>query len=418
MHYTSHEVVTPTAISELQRMVEFRQKPDHEDYKKQQKLAFLNLRSDSHTEPLERLISDWSETTKPKQVSHQGNNLWHWQQIVYNLARATAFNRWLGVNGDSNQYISMGGFAYRNTDRVLQELQSRGWLEKQQGKRFKDKPRVNHYYPSDELRRILAPFALLVESANSFNRSFLSINAPDKPYENFEWRSDHPDAYNLALINEFAQGHSWAQKGAIQQTFKHTPFQSGRLTTPFQNLPDRHFKVRINTLINGNPITEVDCNANHLRLFLAVNGRSIKGEDAYEPIAEKAGVDRQSVKAFINVALNCSDYETAKYTTGIKFSVPHADSLEISYAFHKLYSDLNLFGKFSLVAMQLEGQILKQVMLKGVRDGVLALPIHDAVAVESQNADWAEATLKECWETVVRDFQPNATVKLKRTTAQ
>lgn len=418
MHYTSHDVVTPTAISELQRMIEFRQKPDHRDYKKQQKLATLNLRPESHTEPLEQLICDWSEATKPKQFSHQANNLWHWQQIVYNLSRATAFNRWLGVNGDSNQYKSMGDFAFRNTSRVLQELVARGWLEKQQGKRFKDKPRVNHYYPSDELRRILAPYALLTEAAHSFNGSYLSINKPDESYTNFQWSSDHPDAYDLAFINEFVEGHSWAQKAAIQQTFKHTPFQSGRLITPFQNLPDRHYKVRINTLINGNPITEVDCNANHLRLFLAVNGRDVIGDDAYQPIAEMAGVDRKSVKSFVNVALNCENYVEARNTAALKLSVPQNDSLEISYAFHNLYPNLNLFGKFSLIAMQLEGQILKQVMLRGVKDNVLALPIHDALAVESHNADWAEAMLRECWEAVVHDFQPNATVKLKRTSAQ
>ena len=38
-------------------------------------------------------------------------------------------------------------------------------------------------------------------------------------------------------------------------------------------------------------------------------------------------------------------------------------------------------------------QILKQVMVEGVEQGIVALPVHDAVAVTQDNADWAKEAM-------------------------
>ena len=37
---------------------------------------------------------------------------------------------------------------------------------------------------------------------------------------------------------------------------------------------------------------------------------------------------------------------------------------------------------FGLIAQNLQGRILRKVMLKGIQEDILALPIHDAVTVE------------------------------------
>ena len=58
-------------------------------------------------------------------------------------------------------------------------------------------------------------------------------------------------------------------------------------------------RLRINTLIDGEPIGEVDFSANHLRLNLAFNGGVDAGDDPYATIGEEAGVEsRQLVKSF------------------------------------------------------------------------------------------------------------------------
>jgi len=39
--------------------------------------------------------------------------------------------------------------------------------------------------------------------------------------------------------------------------------------------------------------------------------------------------------------------------------------------------------------------------LKGVKDSIVALPIHDAVAVQVKYKEWAEKAMKACWHDVV-----------------
>ena len=39
--------------------------------------------------------------------------------------------------------------------------------------------------------------------------------------------------------------------------------------------------------------------------------------------------------------------------------------------------------------MNVEGEMLKQVMLDGVKDRVVTLPVHDAIAVQARNEGWA-----------------------------
>ena len=89
-------------------------------------------------------------------------------------------------------------------------------------------------------------------------------------------------------------------------------FDEGRPYTPFQNLPDRLARVRINTLIHGEPIAEMDFNANHLRLQLAVLHKQDAGNTPYEDIGAASGInDRSLVKAFITKAMGADNRCTA-----------------------------------------------------------------------------------------------------------
>ena len=79
---------------------------------------------------------------------------------------------------------------------------------------------------------------------------------------------DHPERQGMTTINEFLKNHTWACKGPVQLKYNSSALEGGRLYTPYQALPDRTSGVRINTLIDDEPICEVDFNANHLRLNL------------------------------------------------------------------------------------------------------------------------------------------------------
>ena len=67
----------------------------------------------------------------------------------------------------------------------------------------------------------------------------------------------------------------------------------------------------------------------------------------------------------------------------------------------KLYPELQLFTGWTHQAQNLEGQILKKVMLKGVDEGIVCLPIHDAVAVPKRHQLWAVKTMIDTWTEVV-----------------
>ena len=54
--------------------------------------------------------------------------------------------------------------------------------------------------------------------------------------------------------------------------------------------------------------------------------------------------------------------------------------------------------------MQLEGLILRKVLIAGARKGILALPVHDAVAVEFDHQDWAKDAMEDAWQTVMSKF--------------
>jgi len=67
-------------------------------------------------------------------------------------------------------------------------------------------------------------------------------------------------------------------------------------------------------------------------------------------------------------------------------------------ACHKLYPKLELFSGWGIFAQNFEGQILKQVMLEGIKKDIVCLPVHDAVAVQQEHLKWAEETMLECWD--------------------
>src|SRR6056300_134568 len=421
MHYTS-PIINSTGSDELRKMVEQRKIPDHEDYKNQHRIESLVMMEHPEIEKLDWMIEKLAESTQPggTQKTYIEANLNHWRTIVYNFIRTTATNQWLGVPGNVHDYTSGSyyngiGLAYKGTRKVLDELIRRGWITEETGKKFQNKPSVNHYYPSEQFQDYLIDYAMFTDNPNSFDGSLLTINEPDPEYLQFRWKHDHPDYLPLAEINEFARTQRWACRSAITQSFKHAPFQSGRLITPFQNLHSRNYKVRINTLINGNRIAEVDFNANHLRMFLAFNQRDVIGDyDAYEPIAYESGVERNKVKAFINVGLNNQSFEATKHVIALVDPyISYKESTKIAGAFKKLYPNLDLHCGFALTAMQLEGLILKDVLLRGVRAGVLALPIHDAVAVQFDNQFWAKDAMEDAWQTVMSEFHESAKTQVK-----
>ena len=49
---------------------------------------------------------------------------------------------------------------------------------------------------------------------------------------------------------------------------------------------------------------------------------------------------------------------------------------------------------WGLSAQNLEGAILRKVMLEGIEQGIVSLPVHDAIAVKQSDAEWAEEAME------------------------
>ena len=69
-------------------------------------------------------------------------------------------------------------------------------------------------------------------------------------------------------------------------------------------------------------------------------------------------------------------------------------------ATNKRFPTLELFSGWGLFAQNLEGQILKDVLLEGVKKDIVCLPVHDAVAVQQQHIDWAKEQMVESWNKI------------------
>ena len=157
-------------------------------------------------------------------------------------------------------------------------------------------------------------------------------------------------------------------------------------------------RLRINSQINGGAIGEVDFNAKRLRLNLAFSGGIDAGDTPYEDIGEAAGdVIRDTVKTFVTTAMGASSETIAATSCRLK-KINGEDFQRLKQASKRVSPNLELFTGWGSLAQNLEGQILKQVMLEGVSKVIVRLPVHDAVAVRQQHLDWARDTMVECWD--------------------
>jgi hypothetical protein len=395
--------------TQIAKAVEDIYTPDADD--RQRFPSDLLVKADSFQELVDEVGKD---IVSPKQSKYADNHREHLANILLNLSRSIVTRRWTIFFGDSKTYSKGGlmhsaGFTSRSrTSKILESLVASEAITRVDGAKYQDNPHGNLYYPNRELREKLFRYGLDSTSERSFDKALVRINKPSRGWGNVDLTTVD-DYHQMEEINEYAKAQTWACKEAITRIFKYDPFTSGRLHTEFQNLPARSHKIRQNTLINGEPIKEVDFNANHLRMFLAFNKLDVYGDgtDAYREIANLARVDRQTVKSFFTAALNCESYERAR--SGAR--IPDKFGRDIMEAFERLYPRAQIFNgerPFGLVGFQLEGEILQIAMRQLRLLDVFALPIHDAIAVNEKNYELAKSAMEDAWHYVMRPFHPTA----------
>ena len=393
---------TEFAEQEILRRTSDRSLPEDE-YDEHLFLSRLTCTSAARTEivnaTVERLIQPIIGGRRAGQVEALRDHL---EQIVLNIGRSLLCNNWLVVPTDNRAYtkdrgyMSQHRFSHAVIKDILNYLNESKLVTYKEGKAFNNGGKATRIFPSAEFQTELATLALHTEQ--EFNGQYLSFSDKNSPYKEIvkELGADHPDIRDMALINEFLQDQHWALKGPVTLRYKSDPFSGGRLYTPYQNLPSRNYNIRKATLLNGHTISEVDYSANHLRLNLAVLASQDAGDTPYEDIMEKAGppFDRGMVKAYVTRSMGSSDRQRA-YGAMRKLGMDMRQFEKLEQATLARYPKLSLYTGFGVNAQSIEGAILRDVMLAGIDQGITTLPVHDALAVQERDANWAEIAMLE-----------------------
>ena len=334
----------------------------------------------------------------------------HCSLLLLNLADCALYHKWLvvhlsqktihGTAEDKDDspvtfFYKRSNIKYRPLKHIIDYLVEEDLVIKLQGKNFENKPMATRLFPKPVLRKQLIKIALEAEEA--FEEPYLRFNEPDSDrFSDFKPADDHHEVQQMKEINDFLKEHTWACKSPVVQIYKGDFMQSGRLYTRFQNLPANRIPLRINTLIDDKPIAEVDFSANHLRINLALFAKEDAGDTPYEDIAEIAGVSRAVTKSFVNRAIACSKREECfNSLKRERFNQALFDKVEA--ATYERFPEIILYKGFGINAQTMEGTVLRQALHIGVKEGIVMLPVHDAVAVQQEHADWAAQVLEACW---------------------
>ena len=254
---------------------------------------------------------------RTKAAAKELKRRWHFYLLC--LSGCAVTHRWLLVSlkpadYSKDHWLKKYGIKYNATRHIVSYLEEAGLVVVKKGAKYESNPMRTRLYPTPDFAGQLINF--YTETNEPFDDDYLQFEEDDKrePVDDNNWvqainrlPKGHPEKVDMNLINDFLQDQQWACEGPVRLKYKHTALHGGRLYTRYQQLPDKHYKIRINTLINGEPICEVDFSANHLRLAMAVLHEQDAGDTPYEDIMELSGVDdRDLVKSFVTVAMGAS----------------------------------------------------------------------------------------------------------------
>ncbi len=140
---------------------------------------------------------------------------------------------------------------------------------------------------------------------------------------------------------------------------------------------------RAHITLDGEPAVEHDYEQLHPRLLYAISGKSLDG-DAYT----LDGWRRTLVKKAFNILLNAETYLAALRALtneigGVGAQAKAAALIEAVKARHVLVADYFHSG-IGLRLQRKDADIAEQVMLSLLKDGIIALPIHDSFIREIQ----------------------------------
>lgn len=362
--------------------------------------------------------------------------------IIYNLVKCTLTRERLSLSGSKEAYEGESYYRklYFTRRSVVASLKALGkYIDLTPGNTYKNE--VNSYAPSEIFQLRIIPLMYSVyEEYNEDTELIIIQDKDNKDYEKLIYtkkdlerdnnkhimrvrssilleRTWVEDLQQLVKINDALKDVTYALKSPIKRIYSRGDINmGGRLYTPLANLPDRKSRIRINTLFNGNPVAEVDLKANHPSMLYALKCNKQLPRDYYQMIADESGVSKDKVKwlvmkmigaknekVSITIKINKKDYSQSK------FMISEGERKAIQRAAAKLFPELyrEYYKDMGVILQALEGDILLDAMCDLIDQGILSLPIYDALYVQQQHIEEAKKALKKSWKkNLLVDFEP------------
>lgn len=368
--------------------------------------------------------------------------------IICNLIVSVFSKQRLSLAGtekayNKGEYLNSLFLTYRAVNTVIKALIKGKYIIFIKGSKAKEE--VNSYKPTKKLELLLLPLMYEIQEEYSGKDEALVIFKPKKDKalkadkegnklslfatkeasKNHTMRRrsyspdlplNHPDRAGLKQINEYLQDATYALKSPVKRIYSYEdPMQGGRIYVRLQGLPDRRVRIRINTLLNGKPVAEVDLSANHPRMLMALDNKKLPA-NFYDDIAAQTKTTRDQVKFLVTKSIGARNKaislkpdvdEKDWYSTDFVLTYPERDAI-----WNAIESDHpTLYSKFfkgnGIYLQGLEGDILMKAMLDLIEQDIPSLPIHDAIYVQRRHKAKAKTALEKAWMEVLNvKFKP------------
>ena len=383
---------------------------------------YANYRLSSTLNGLRRSLS---KEIKRQNKRHQITVDLTFHILLKNLYQSWLNRRWLSIQGANAAFSNTGvygqmGLARNSTREGINLLMDMGLIEKS-AHCFQAR-QTALYYPSEDLQKVFLENLYLPYKGRKQcgiyirdkNDLIMKACLPD----------DHPELVAIQMLHEHFRLQKIPLYTPLQLVFKQQDNQpyflcSGRLYSNFQTLPMQGNPIRAITTINNLASCEVDFSANHLRMSAALMGLQLN-EDPYTEVQLCSKInDRDHVKRVISALISTSENNTNKAKYSLRnpkdkrqASIPFASFDAIHKATTSCFPWLTSVRGIGIHLQSLEGQILKDAMIKLLKDDITSLPIHDSLRVPLNNAEKTCMVLQETWSDHLRvNFSTKVSIK-------
>ena len=319
--------------------------------------------------------------------------------LMLNFGKCLIQKCWLQIPKRKDKYAPGEiphnyGFTHRHVHHILTFLYKNDLIHFVKGKKYRNDPQLSAYQPTEVFDARLA--ILSMSSTSDFDVDVVRVNKQDGPITPSQQKQIDEDIRNLTTINNYLKNHSYPFKGPLVRIYSERVGLSGRIYCEYLGIASRTLKLRQESLIDGQDVVEVDIRSSHPRIAIQEFYGECIPATFYQDIADETNIFNSKVKKYFQVALSSGNRARA-YRGFLKEGYDRKDFEALESWVISKYPKVPLYTKWSLEAMNHEGELLMRVMLKGVKEDKVVLPVHDAVAVKKVDEEWAIKALKETW---------------------